>query len=60
MTEQNQCKTPDDHYELHMCQLKAKEMHDRIEQLYKNPKFVCEYCGAKVNRAENLCSPKPL
>ncbi|MBW2451133.1 MAG: hypothetical protein JRE16_08695 [Deltaproteobacteria bacterium] len=60
MTDQKDCLKPEEHYELHMCQLKAKEMHERIEELYKDPKFVCAFCGAKVNRQENLCNPKPL
>lgn len=60
MAEQNDCLNPEEHCELHVCQLKANEMHARIEELYKDPKFVCAYCGSKVNKAENLCNPKPL
>jgi predicted RNA-binding Zn-ribbon protein involved in translation (DUF1610 family) len=43
-----------------MCQLKATPLNEMINKLYENPKFVCENCGVKVNRAENLCRPKSL
>jgi predicted RNA-binding Zn-ribbon protein involved in translation (DUF1610 family) len=43
-----------------MCQLKATSLNQEINKLYENPKFVCGNCGVKVNRAENLCNPKPI
>ena len=57
---ENDCVNPEEHCELHMCQMKATETSAEINKLYENPKFVCTNCGVKVNREENLCSPKPI
>lgn len=57
---ENDCVNPEEHCQLHMCQLKAKEMNPEIEELYKNPKFACTNCGVKVNDERYLCRPKPL
>ena len=54
------CDNPEEHCELHMCQLKATELNDEINKLYENPQYVCANCGVKVNRKENLCNPKPI
>jgi len=43
-----------------MCQMKSTKTSAEINKLYENPKFVCTNCGVKVNREENLCSPKPI
>ena len=59
MSERDDCLQPEDH-NLHICALKAKEMHAEIEKLYKDPHFVCTNCGAKVHKAENVCAPKSL
>ncbi len=59
MTKPNQCPEPEEHH-LHMCQLKAKQMHKDIEKLVDSPKVVCANCGARANRPENLCQPKPI
>jgi hypothetical protein len=57
---ENDCLNPEEHCELHMCQMKSTETSAEINKLYENPKFVCTNCGVKVNREENLCSPKPI
>ena len=57
---ENDCTNPEEHCELHMCQLKATELNEKINKLYENPLFVCGNCGVKVNKAENLCNPKPI
>ena len=57
---ENDCLNPEEHCELHMCQLKATALSDEINKLYENPKYVCTNCGVQVNRKENLCSPKPI
>ncbi len=57
---ENDCTHPEEHCELHMCQLKATTLNEQINKLYENPKFVCENCGVKVNREENLCKPRPI
>jgi len=54
------CEKPDDHYSLHVCQLKAKEMKKEIDELFVNPRFACTNCGAKVHSSENVCAPKEL
>ena len=57
---ENDCTNPEEHCELHMCQLKATALNDEINKLYENPTYVCTICGVNVNRKEYLCSPKPL
>ncbi len=54
------CVDPDNHH-LHICELKAKELHEDVRKLFAEPAhFACTNCGAKVSRAENVCSPKAL
>ena len=56
----NDCFDPDKHH-LHICELKAKELNDELRKLFAEPaKFACTNCGAKVSRAENVCSPKAI
>ena len=54
------CETPEKHYDLHVCQLKAKEMKKEIDEMFENPRFACTNCGAKVHNKENVCAPKEL
>lgn len=59
MSDKN-CVDPDKHH-LHVCELKAKELHEDVRKLFEEPpKFACTNCGVKVARAENVCSPKEL
>ena len=53
------CAKPEEHH-LHFCQLKATPMNPEIEKMFDNPAWVCTSCGARVNRPENVCSPKEL
>ena len=56
----NDCFDPEKHH-LHICELKAKELNDELRKLFGEPaNFACTNCGAKVSRAENVCSPKAI
>ncbi len=57
---ENDCVNPEQHCDLHACQLKYKEMNPEIDKIFEDPRFVCTNCGAKVHNEENLCKPKPL
>ncbi len=37
---ENDCSNPEEHCELHMCQLKSTTLSEEINKLYENPKFV--------------------
>jgi transposase len=54
------CRKPDEHSTLHMCSLKGKKIGPELAKLFSDPKFVCANCGIRVNRAENVCNPKPF
>jgi len=54
------CKNPEEHSNLHLCSLRGKKISAEIEKLYSDPHFVCANCGIRVNRAENVCNPKPF
>jgi hypothetical protein len=55
-----ECATPEKHYALHACQLKAKEMKKEIDEIFENPRYACTNCGVKVHNEENVCAPKEL
>ena len=57
---ENDCTNPEEHCQLHMCQLQYKEMNPELEKLYENPTFACANCGVKVNDENYLCNPKPI
>ncbi len=57
---ENDCQNPEEHCELHMCQLRCTEMNPEIDKLCNDPKFVCTNCGVKVHDKKYLCCPKPL
>jgi hypothetical protein len=54
------CKKPEHHGELHLCALRKKALNQDIEKLASDPRFVCAICGLRVNKAENVCNPKPF
>ena len=56
----NGCRKPDQHATLHLCSLRGKKLGPEIEKLFSDPRFVCAKCGIRVNRAENVCDPKPF
>ena len=56
----NSCVDSDKHH-IHICELKAKELHEDVRKLFAEPaRYACTNCGAKVSRAENVCSPKEI
>ncbi len=57
---ENDCLNPEEHCDLHACQLKPTAMNPEIEKIFENPRFVCTNCGRRTHNAENLCLPKPL
>ena len=59
MTETS-CQNPGEHSDLHACQLQGKERNPKIDEIFENPRYVCDNCGAKTHDEINLCQPKPL
>ncbi len=57
---ENDCTNPEEHCDMHACQLKYKEMHPSIAKIFEDPRFVCTNCGARVHDEANVCLPKPL
>ena len=59
---ENDCLNPEEHCELHVCQLKYTSVSEEVEAILRaEPKqFACANCGAKVKEAKYLCNPKPL
>jgi hypothetical protein len=53
------CWKPEKHPS-HMCKLFQKGMMMEIDQRSANPAVVCAKCGAKADKPENVCQPKPL
>lgn len=49
---------------MHLCALKACGLDEKDNGLFAkladNPRFICETCGDKANKAENLCKPKRI
>ena len=62
MTGNPECKNTN--HALHLCALKAcgldAENNGIFTKLVDKPQFVCETCGNKANKAENLCKPKQI
>ena len=54
------CENPEEHVALHLCSLRGKEISPEVEKLFSDPHFVCANCGIRVNKAENVCNPKPF
>lgn len=46
--------------DLKICQLKAKGLVEEIDRRSNKPTVVCNKCGAKANRPEQLHNPRPL
>lgn len=59
MTDKKKCAAPGDHI-LHVCDLNNRDHAEVIAGLCTNPRYVCTICGARVNKAENVCQPKEL
>jgi len=62
MAGNQECK--DTRHALHLCALKAcgldVEGDSIFTKLVNKPQYVCENCGDKSNKAENLCKPKKI
>ena len=62
MTGNPDCKKKE--HKMLMCALKAegfdKKKPVKFMALTENPQYKCENCGAKANKAENLCKPVEL
>ncbi len=59
MTEAS-CQNPEEHCDLHACQLTSKERNPEIDKIFDDPRFACTNCGAKVHDAANVCMPKEI
>jgi hypothetical protein len=57
---ENDCENPEEHCDLHACQLQPKAMNPAIDKMFDNPRYVCSNCGRKTHEAANLCRPKDL
>jgi hypothetical protein len=59
MTETS-CQNPEEHCDLHACQLQGKERNPTVDEMFEDPRYVCTNCGRKTHDEANLCQPKPL
>ena len=59
MTEAS-CQNPEEHCDLHACQLTASARNPEIDKIFENPTHACTNCGARVNNPANVCMPKEL
>ncbi len=44
----------------HLCKLRKEGLMQEIDRCSAHPLFICCKCGAKADRAEFLCQPRPL
>lgn len=62
MAGNQECKSTS--HALHLCALRAcglnEEGNDIFVKLVNKPQFICENCGDRASRAENLCKPKQI
>ncbi len=54
------CDNPEEHCDLHACQLAYKERNPEIDKMFENPRFVCLNCGARVRDEANVCRPRAI
>ena len=59
MTETS-CQNPEEHCDLHACQLKYKDRDPEIDKIFEDPRYVCLNCGAKVHDGANVCRPREI
>lgn len=59
MTEKS-CKNPEEHCDLHACQLQYTERNPEVDEMFDDPHFACTNCGVKTHEAANVCSPKAI
>lgn len=53
------CKGPSGHSD-HLCILMEKGMTEEVRRRSSHPAFVCGNCGARADKAEDLCNAEPL
>jgi len=41
----------------HLCELVSKRKMDRVADLSKDPRYVCNICGRAAAKAANVCEP---
>jgi hypothetical protein len=41
----------------HLCKLEGDGRVEEIQQLVKDPKYICAICNRAANSEHNLCSP---
>lgn len=44
----------------HLCDWQKKEIREAIEELRKNPQFICKECARVAGKKKWLCKPVPL
>lgn len=44
----------------HLCQLLKEGLMEEIDRCSTHPTFICSKCGARADRQEYLCQPRPL
>jgi len=55
----NLCTNPDNHA-MHLCELTTAGKTAVIDEMTKNPTFICGNCGMKANTEGALCAPGPF
>ncbi len=53
------CTHPEAHHQ-HLCELESRLSRAELNELRKDPRYVCANCGGKVHRGCNLCVPRKL
>jgi len=54
------CLNPEEHCDLHACQLQYKVRNPEVDKIFEDPRYICTNCGAKTHDGANLCRPRPL
>jgi len=57
---ENKNPSDKDYSEMTACQLKNEDSRPEGDKIFKNPQFVCGFCGSKTHSAVNLCNPETL
>lgn len=57
---ENDCENPEEHCDLHACQLQPTALSAEVQKIFEDPRYVCTNCSRKTHNPENLCRPKPL
>ena len=59
MSDSTLCRDPALH-EMHYCKLKKRGLATELAARTTAPAFVCHNCGARTDRAADVCNPSPL